>query len=412
MFIETFDDKDVWYGKNIMDTNWPALFMEVSPFLTFIERNMLLDIAGKDSVNPALLLTTAIYYKNETMSNFKTFIEDISVKVMKCYFVSSNRTAEQINKENNAAHTLSLLVDNDQKQTSELIAIYNAVKKELVKHQKPPGESYVEFELDSEFETEFDTSIDFQRMKRAEGLSTSLIFPFRSSECWMLSATHHSNQQCNARTCPKGAIDMAPNLFMGFGHGFEYFNSDGHVIASHSGTIYVHSPCSLQVQSPYYNTFYSHISVERRTNDFVRAGDILGKIQLDPYNANCNCEVAAGDTECSTGPHLHWELRDSDNRPMDLNGIKISNFMVKTGSESYDIGCENSCHNNMTMEEVRNTCSTVFVRLDDNVTFCPSVQGANFGRFLINKLIIIITYRFKSISNIEIYLNCIFICIS
>ena len=89
-------------------------------------------------------------------------------------------------------------------------------------------------------------------------------------------------------------------------------------------------------------------------------------------------------TECSTGPHLHFEVRNSMDIPQDLNSIVISDYMIKTGTEIYDRGCHedsgwNKCNTTMTLKQVNETCSTVFRRLSDDAIFCPTVQGANWG---------------------------------
>ena len=55
--------------------------------------------------------------------------------------------------------------------------------------------------------------------------------------------------------------------------------------------------------------------------------------------ANCNCEVISGSTECSTGPHLHLEVRETENTSIDLNDMIIGDFVIHTGTESYDLGC-------------------------------------------------------------------------
>ena len=276
--------------------------------------------------------------------------------------IKNNQTKKD---ENNAIHAISLFVKSDFTQIRELITILKDIKAEAIKYM---GASK-------------DKVSNSRKIKlRGEGDETSLRFPFKMSECWMLSATHHSNEQCSAKFCPKTSIDMAPNLFMGFGHDFSYFNSYGEVVAAHSGYIYVHSPCKLQVKSTIFTTFYSHISIERKTGDYVRVGERLGFIQIHESLANCNCEVAAGRTECSTGPHLHWEVRDPKNKAMDLYGMVIGGLKIFTGQESYDFGCEpENCHNNMSIAEIEKSCSTVFLRLEDNKTFCPSVQGANWG---------------------------------
>ena len=365
----TFEDSDVWYGEDLQDVEWPKLFHDAAPFVSFTDRATLLEIAGTDSMSPALLLSVAIHYKREKKNNFKTYMEEKSVKLMNAFYNSTNRTQEQREKENDASHTVSLFVDKDVTQMNELIAILKTIKVEATNYRKKTDER----------------SAGSNRIKRGEGVETTLRLPYKTTECWMMSATHHANQQCVARSCPKSAIDMAPSLYMGYGYQFSYFKSNGEVLASHSGYIVVHSPCKLQVTSTLFTTFYSHISVERKSGEYVRVGDRLGVIQIDRATSNCNCEVEKGNTECSTGPHLHWEVRDAENKPMDLDGMTISGYKIYTGKESYDVGCEpENCRSNMTLQEIEDSCSTVFLRVEDNATFCPSVQGANWGKYFIS----------------------------
>ena len=360
----TFDDDDVWFGGSMQMVDWPEVVKEMAPFLSYTDRYTLLDVAGTDGVSPALLLTAAIVYKKEKRSSFKSHIKGISSELMEKFFIATNRTKEQKKKENDATHAISLFVDKESKLMNEMIVILKAVKTEAAKFMDSSNEILSES----------------KKIKRSSGDETSLRWPFKMSECWMLSATHHSNEQCS-RYCPKSSIDLAPNLFMGFGHDFRYFNSLGEVVASHSGYIYVHSPCKLQVKSSQFTSFYSHIKLSRRSGEYVKVGEILGVIELQREAANCNCEVASGKTECSTGPHLHWEIRDTANKPIDLNEMIVSGYQIHTGSESYDFGCgPENCHNNMTLAEIEGSCSTVFRRLSDNTTFCPSVQGANWGK--------------------------------
>ena len=199
----------------------------------------------------------------------------------------------------------------------------------------------------------------------------------------MLSATHHSNGRCKKESCVKNAIDMAPSLYSGFGYDFSYFNSNGEVIASNSGIVVIHSTCSMAIKSQIYSTYYSHISITRSNGEFVRLGEVIGHIQLDRKLANCECDISDGETECSlTGPHLHWEVRGRGGEPWDLNHKIISGYKIYTGDVSYDFGCNQTtnCRSNMTVQEIESSCSTVFLRMKDNKTLCPSVQGANKGK--------------------------------
>ena len=90
-------------------------------------------------------------------------------------------------------------------------------------------------------------------------------------------------------------------------------------------------------------------------------------------------------TECSNGPHLHFEVRNTLGIPIDLNGMAISGFVIKTGTSSYDDGCHDTdgwspCNATMTLEQINKTCSTVFRRESDGTIFCPTVQGASWGK--------------------------------
>ena len=360
--------------------DWPLMFKNVAPFIKPEDRPLLLETAGNDGINPALLLSAAIYYKNEKRTSFKKYIEDISVGLLNDFYMSHNRSKNHKAKQNDAVETVALFVKNrtneqttDLKQISELISMYKTIRQEAVKFQKPSNE----------------VSEDSERIKRGEDGKSILQLPYKTSECWMLSATH-SNQHCskkNRRFCPKNSLDMSPNLFMGFGHSFEYFNSEGAVIASHSGYILIHSPCSLQIKSQDYTSYYSHLKIDSEISSGkrVQAGDLIGHIQVDPQGANCNCEIFEGDFECSLyGPHLHWELRDRSGQPLDLDGVVISGYKIFTGSDSYDVGCNQTenCHSNMTMDQIESSCATIFLRMEDNQTFCPSVHGANVGKKL------------------------------
>ena len=132
----TFEDSDVWYGEDLQDVEWPQLFHDAAPFISFTDRATLLEIAGTDSMSPALLLSVAIHYKREKKNNFKTYMEEKSVKLMNAFYNSTNRTQEQREKENDASHTVSLFVDKDVTQMNELIAILKTIKVEATNYRK------------------------------------------------------------------------------------------------------------------------------------------------------------------------------------------------------------------------------------------------------------------------------------
>ena len=132
----SFHSSDVWYGESMQHVYWPLVFKEMAPFLSYTDRNILMETSETDGVSPCLLLTAAIYYKSEKRSNFRTFIENISGRVVNAFFNSINRTKRQKEKENDAKRTVSLFVHKYLKQTNEMMFILNSVKTEAEKCRK------------------------------------------------------------------------------------------------------------------------------------------------------------------------------------------------------------------------------------------------------------------------------------
>ena len=162
----TLNDDDVWFGESMQTIDWPGVFKELAPFISYTDRNMLLDISGTDGVSPALLLSAAIYYKNEKKNSFKRHIERISVKLMESFFNSTSRTNDQKTKENDATHAIWLFVEKDSKQMNEFISILKAVKTEATRYQDLSNNILA----------------DARQIIRGTGDETSLRFPFSMSE--------------------------------------------------------------------------------------------------------------------------------------------------------------------------------------------------------------------------------------
>lgn len=83
----TFDDDDVWFGEAMQDVDWPELFKEVAPYLSYTDRITLLEVAGSDGVSPALLLAAGIYYKKENKGTFRHYIENLSVRLTEAFYI-------------------------------------------------------------------------------------------------------------------------------------------------------------------------------------------------------------------------------------------------------------------------------------------------------------------------------------
>ena len=104
---------------------------------------------------------------------------------------------------------------------------------------------------------------------------------------------------------------MAPSLYMDWLQNFENLGSNGSVHASHQGILTTPSTCNVEIRYGQFSTYYSHIKMldGLETGDEVSQGDIIGHIELRPDEALCLCDWSSRKYSCSTGPHLHWEVR-------------------------------------------------------------------------------------------------------
>ena len=183
-----------------------------------------------------------------------------------------------------------------------------------------------------------------RKFKRKAEEEIRLELPFASTECWQLSATHWGAQETEASAIKNGtmsSIDMAPYLFARWGVPFDFVNSTGEVLASHDGYFYKNSDCSVEVfhDKSNYSTFYSHIIPNDIENGvFIESGESIGRIDLDPHTSNCRCDWSRRSFLCSTGPHIHLELRHKGH-PADLDGRIISNLRITTGLLPHDSYC-------------------------------------------------------------------------
>ena len=369
-----FENVDFWYTKQLRSVQWPEVFRETAPYISPEERNTLLHVASSNGINPVMLLTSVIYTNNLNNNNaskvsFKSDLEYVS-GILKESFFNISETNDANEKENEATRSVWIFVQRDLIKMSQFISIYQKIKAEV--------EKYVYRINADDIKT-----IAPENRKQPKGENSALpelIFPYPTNECWQMGPTHHSNKFCYGDKCRKTSIDFAPSLFMNFGQTFEYFNSDGTVVASHAGEVVVDNDCSMSIYGDNVQTYYSHIKVKSNNGDRVEQGEEIGQIALSRERANCNCEISKDETECAVGPHLHFEVRSENGEPVDINGYIFSGFRVKTGLKSYDKGCgPEHCRSGMSASEVEASCSTIFIRLSDDETFCATHQGAGLG---------------------------------
>ena len=194
------------------------------------------------------------------------------------------------------------------------------------------------------------------------------------------------------------AIDMAPDLFTDWdwdeGWGGDHWN----VYAAHDGYVYDDGRCGLKIKHETgYETRYLHITGQISDTDWedfgrrkkVRQGQVIGSIAMT--RGNSNCYDACDGEECSSGPHLHFELLKNGN-PMSLNGVTIGDYKIQKISytTNYDRGCK---------KEKDDDCVTIFKR--GSTKYYPHYDGNEGGSFSFDGGF----DNFRCISSVSMYVH-------
>ena len=241
--------------------------------------------------------------------------------------------------------------------------------------------------------------------KRNQDETIRLELPYSSTECWQLGATHFGALETEEASDGNGklsSIDFSPSLYQRWYVPFDYLFSHGEVYASHSGTFYKHSDCSLEIihDATKFSTYYSHLQLNDIANGtYIEQGHHLGNISLDPDNSNCKCNYAKKEFACATGPHMHLELR-YDGHPESLDGRIIGNLRVKTGSLPHDLYCSDPrgrC--DLAIGTDGKPCATTYKDISTGKIICPVTKGGNIGKrkvSLCNKSYLLINYTWQA----------------
>ena len=169
------------------------------------------------------------------------------------------------------------------------------------------------------------------------------------------------------------AIDMAPNLYNRWKQHED--NSGGYVYAAHDGWVYHDSltwQCGLKIKSSNgLETHYLHMTDLIDQTDwnwyggnyggrkYVLQGARIGRIAMTKGNSNCPDACNSFDENCSTGPHLHFELLQNG-KPRSLNGVTIGGIrngitiqkLSESANANYDEGCGENDENCLTIFKI------------------------------------------------------------
>ena len=347
----------VKFTRHLDVINWREVVKSSLPFMNKDRMDYLMSLCGAYSLNPLLLITTVLV--------------DTDIAPMTTDREFNHRLRQR------AEHLARTHLDDADHPI--YMTLYELARQSF-EEDKFHQFHNIYSTLHTKYNLPLVTETDNLLLKtRDDDLKPSLMWPWRAGSCWELGPSHGGSIEGLTKYVPS-ALDMAPSLFNTWKHNFEFLGMTGNVHSSHSGIFYKHSTCNVEVKAGRWSTYYAHLKVSEDLYNgmLVQQGDLLGEIELEPDNALCLCDWKSRSYSCSTGPHLHWELR-KDGLPESLDNMVVGGVRIKAGKYERDASCTDPTHCMFATDEHDNKCATYFVDESDTI-FCPSVRG-NTGTY-------------------------------
>ena len=351
-------DSHFKFTHHLHNVNWREIAIRSTPDLNEDRVDFLLSLAGAYSLNPLLLIASV--QVNDDMKLAPTDRK---------FYVALKQMAEGLAR----AHLNHGQHPNHQSPTMSLRHVF-----------KEDGfENFVELysNLHNRYDVPLTTETDnILIMERDSDLNNTMQWPWKVGHCWELGPTHGGSIEGLTNYIP-ASLDMGPSLYNDWKFNYHFLGSNGTVVAAHDGVIYIHSGCSLEIKSGVHSTYYGHIEIlsSLQNNMTIKQGTEIGKIEIRPDKALCLCNWEEASYSCSTGPHLHFEVR-RNGMPISLNNMVIGGIRIRAGKYERDASCTDPEHCMLAKDSLDTPCATYFIDQDNNI-YCPSVRGNTGGNF-------------------------------
>ena len=310
-----FEEEQFWLSFKLHNVDWEQLMSDVAPFLNDVEKEIILDDALFESVNPLILISilsmehdSHVDLHHESIPEFSTMVLGMAKSLVDSYgkYEGQNATV----KGNVATSAVWEMLDKNDEKLNNFLKIYSKLHTE---HVKP-----LETSLSEE-----------DRLDRA---SFVLTWPWPSGESWAVGGTHghgrvwsaldiyDGNGKCNWDEDDggdKGCVESTPML-----------------LAMHSGKVSGVTQCNLRITHPsgWATNYYHMDDIKVMNGEDVSAGQEIGR-----YAGKYNAALCSGGR--TTGPHLHLDFLSKSGRHENLDGMLISGYKIKAGTKAYDADC-------------------------------------------------------------------------
>ena len=360
------------YVAELYSVDWADIIEKSLPYINIYRKDAIQHVSGQFSINPILVLSKLVQDQKKIPHTLKSDKEfSLSIKEFANDLSRYGQEFSVVNPEiemSRLEYSLRKALHNDESLMQDFLSIYDTI---FERHGILTKTGTIK---------STDQKYEFKR----EDEEIDLALPYPSTQCWQASACHFGALETEESSSTNGtmsSIDFAPSLYGRWYVKFDYLFSNGEIHASHSGHFYKHSDCSLEIRhdKSKYSTYYSHLQLNDISDGtFVEQGHHLGNISLDPSHSGCNCNWAMKSFACSTGPHVHLELR-YDNKPASLDGQIISNLEIKTGKFQHDMYCSDATDCTQATYDGK-PCATTYTDLTTGEVICPVTKGANIGK--------------------------------
>ncbi|MGI5309959.1 M23 family metallopeptidase [Rheinheimera sp. WS51] len=194
-----------------------------------------------------------------------------------------------------------------QKQTADLMALYNKLFKDVVSDSDREASAYQQ-----------------QNTQAITDINSYFQLPFPTGDYWRNGGSHTNT---GSGSYPQSSLD--------FNQGGYWGDNLSHIwVASVApGTVKYHSSCFMEVihQDGWSSTYYHLSNIQYGTGAYVERNVPIANYASNRSQALCNGGA-------STGPHLHFSMK-RNGQFYHLNGMSFSDYKVNTGRNSYDDSC-------------------------------------------------------------------------